>query len=390
MLFLFVLWAADDARYDDPYTVRTNSRNNDDEILGEDYDDFSTSATSRNDAYPASIKNNYAKGKISAMLFHRLSELFSVQKMRHLLGVPDTLKELRQWDLHALSTPDVYKRKAQAIENATKNLCGLIKIKDPAFCSSNITLIERVIAGTFHDMKTVVLTQFSKLIQSTMKEEGQKLTTLKKKEMTIQQQTPERKRQMLKNKERIREEERRLDERIDALHDQLKTKKYSSEKSRKYDEEALADLEEQKSLLLIEPAHVRHDLDKQEQALLRIKKQKHIIQADIEKFKAMSKALSDILQERETSAELEDAWDEMNTHFEKLEKSKQEDMRRLEKKTQEKADEEAKETAAEERKNTQELQLVQGLGQKSSDPEAAKESADWLSSIGKLVSVGEK
>ena len=46
------------------------------------------------------------------------------------------------------------------------------------------------------------------------------------------------------------------------------------------------DLKEQKNLLMIEPEHVRHDLNKQEEILSKIKKQKHVIQADIEKFKA--------------------------------------------------------------------------------------------------------
>lgn len=384
MLFLFVLWAYD-SDSDDSFSGRFSDS---DEILGDAYDDFSSSSEgSRGKKYSTTAKN-YAKGKIPSMLHHRLSELFSISNMRRILGVPDILVDLRRWQISSLSAHDVYVRKDHAVHSAIENLCSLLKIKDSSFCDSEHTLLERIVTGTFHNMKSVVLGQLLELVQSTLKEEGKKLTTLKKKIISIKQQAPARKRKLLENKARAREEERKLDKAIKALEKQMSAKQYEDDSDKQYDKEALADLKEQKSLLLIEPEHVHHDLDKQEQVLEKITKQKHLIQSDIKKFKDMSEKLSDIVKERESSSDLEDSWNELNRYSEKLEKAKQDDMRREEEKARELARKKTEENTAEQKEQEKELKMIQGLGAESSDPEASQKSAGWLSSISNLISVG--
>lgn len=378
MLFLFAMWAADYYGGQD-YGEETDSSYSgyNRKSLDDADDDFSSSTSSAYSSDTTSkSEKNYAKGKIPAMVSHRLSELFSVSKIRHLLNIPDTVEGLQspQWNIARLSENDIYTQKSKAIESAVKNLCGLVQEKDSGFCNSNMTLVERVVVGTFHDVKTIVLTQLLKFIQSVLKEEAQKLAKLKQKEASIQQQSPQIRRQMLENKARVREQERELDKKIRALKEQLTTKQYSDENDRQYDKENLADLNEQKSLLLIEPAHVHHGIVKQTKALKEIKKRKHGIQADIQKFKTMSQKLSNILQERESSTDLEDAWNEINTYFEKFEKAKQMDKQLEEEKARKLAEKSAKETADEEKEQTQEMGMFTKLEGKVSTPEAEAEA----------------
>jgi hypothetical protein len=387
MLFLFMLWASHYSNYN--YGTQGYGGYNAGRYTDND-DDNDDDIPSKTDTYEKSEKN-YAKGETPEMLQGELSAFFSAEKVREILGVPDTTESLREWRVSNLGSHDVSGRKKEAVKSAIDNLCNDLQEKDPSFCKNYRTTIDRIATGAFHDRKSAVLGQLLQLIQLTLKEEEKKLIGLKKKTFAIQQQAPEQKRQMLEKKARVREEERKLDKDIKILEKQLNEKKYSEENDKQYDREALVDLKEQKALLLIEPEHVHRDLNKQAQTLKRITKQKHLIQSDIEKFKSMVKELSAILKRRESSADLKKAWNEINTYFKEREKNEEADTRRKEEEARKKAEEEAQEKTKEQQKEAKEIEMLKGLEGEVSDPEttaAAKKTGGLFSELFKGISDG--
>lgn len=384
MLFSFMLWAGGYYSYGDgeSYDRETTTRYSD----SVDYDDDENKSSYTSSNYKPS-STNYANGRVPDKLKRRLEDLFSIPKMRHLLNIPDVVKLLRKWDISILSSNEIYARKGDAIHDAVEDLCGLLKEEDPYFCSNERPQIERIVIGTFHNMKSVVLNQFLQFVQKTLKEEKNQLASLQKKIESIKQQEPGRRSELLKRKAHIREEIGKLDKEINQLKIKLKSK-YDDDNQKTDDEETLSELQEQKKLLIDEREQAHRALGKHGHLLVEMEENKHKLQADIEKFKIISIELPDIVKEREDSSDLKNAWEQINKYFEKFEKDKQTDKQLAEEKARKLAEKSAKEEQEENKQQAEELKMIEVLGSKSSDPEAAKESANWLSSISKLASVG--
>lgn|GEM_PF-4743684 len=341
-------------------------------------DDLSYSSKKISD-YSKTDKN-YAQGKIPTKLSHRLSEIFSTQEMRRILGIPNTVVDLRQWHVADLSD-HLSKRKSEVIKRAVESLHGLLQEKYPYFLDSGKTLIQQVVEETFNDKQAAAINQLLKLVQTTLKEEKNKSLEMEKKVAAIKQQMPGIKRQMFENKARARAAEKTLDQKIQNLTKQIETN--ISEQEKKYAQEELADLQEEKNLLLVDPEHIRDDIKKQTEKLLKIKEQRDLIQSDIEKFKTMFEELSEITSQQESRTdELQDTWNGINSHFKKLEEAKEKDETHKAEERQKKKEKEAQKESEEKEKENSTLSL---LKKSSGDiPEVGKGTSGFFDIIGQL------
>ena len=258
----------------------------------------------------------------------------------------------------------------------------------PTLSDTDKNLIQKVVKETFREKQATVLTQLLKLIQTTIKDEKNKLMQLEKKKNALKQQEPRIKHQLLENRKTAREAERKLDKDIRLLQVRIQTGKYTNPEDKKYDMEALSDLREQKSLLLIDPQRMQHDLEKQKKKLVKLKEQTDLIRSDIEKFGVMSEELSEIIGKHEgKTAELQEIWDEINHHFKKLEEAKKKDQTLKEEKRKKEKEKEIQEENEENKKQSDELGFIKKLGEGSNDPETEKKASGLFGVFSKFLNI---